>query len=167
MNRSLLSHFFQPARQDAVLGQPSRILLYCSHPPSPEKTCYSVERRERVIWNSTANYSTYSTFYGVKRRRYLRPPMSDRAPDGVIGISMQRRVYRHLKHPDQRPLRPLRPLKLFQTKIAISPAADVGHGRRWCHWNQHEKTRLLTPHTSWSEASEAADIQLTPIWTIS
>jgi hypothetical protein len=20
-----------------------------------------------------------------------------------------------------------------------SPAAEVGHGRRWCHWNRHEK----------------------------
>ncbi len=24
-------------------------------------------------------------------------------------------------------------------KLVISPAAEVGHGRRWCHWNCHEK----------------------------
>jgi hypothetical protein len=24
-------------------------------------------------------------------------------------------------------------------KTAISPAAEVGHGRRWCRWNRDEK----------------------------
>ncbi len=24
-------------------------------------------------------------------------------------------------------------------KSVISPAIDVGHGRRWCHWIRHEK----------------------------
>ena len=24
-------------------------------------------------------------------------------------------------------------------KSAISPAAEVGNSRRWCHWNRHEK----------------------------
>jgi len=29
--------------------------------------------------------------------------------------------------------------KVEGDKSAISPAAEVGHGRRWCHWNRHEK----------------------------
>ncbi len=29
--------------------------------------------------------------------------------------------------------------KVERDKSAISPAAEVGHGRRWCHWNRHEK----------------------------
>jgi hypothetical protein len=30
-------------------------------------------------------------------------------------------------------------------KSAISPAAEVGHGRRWYHWNRHEKLHPKTP----------------------
>ena len=52
------------------------------------------------------------------------------AADGAIRTAMLRRIYRHLTRSDQRPLRPP---KLLQTKPAISPAAEVGHGRRWCH----------------------------------
>jgi hypothetical protein len=33
-------------------------------------------------------------------------------------------------------------------KSAISPAAEVGHGRQWCHWNRHEKLHPETSHTS-------------------
>jgi hypothetical protein len=35
----------------------------------------------------------------------------------------------------------------------LSPAAEVSHGRRYCHWNSHEKAQR---HTPWSEAPEAA-----------
>jgi hypothetical protein len=38
--------------------------------------------------------------------------------------------------------------KVEGDKSAISPAAEVGHGRRWCHWNRHEKLHPKTPHTS-------------------
>ena len=38
--------------------------------------------------------------------------------------------------------------KVVGDKSAISPAAEVGHGRRWCHWNRHEKLYPKTPHTS-------------------
>jgi hypothetical protein len=29
--------------------------------------------------------------------------------------------------------------KVEKDKSAISPIAEVSHGRRWCHWNRHEK----------------------------
>jgi hypothetical protein len=38
--------------------------------------------------------------------------------------------------------------KVEGDKLAISPAAEVGHGRRLCHWNRHEKLQPKTPHTS-------------------
>ncbi len=75
----------------------------------------------------------------VRKRRYIRPPMSDEVADGVIRIAMKRCIHRHPKHPDQRPLRPP---KLLLTKSAIAPAADVGQGRRWSHGNRHENTHL-------------------------
>jgi hypothetical protein len=39
-------------------------------------------------------------------RRYLRPPKSATATDGVIGTAMKNCIYKHLTHLDQRPLRP-------------------------------------------------------------
>jgi hypothetical protein len=38
--------------------------------------------------------------------------------------------------------------KVEGDKSVISLAAEVSHGRRWCHWNRHEKLHLYTPHTS-------------------
>jgi hypothetical protein len=32
--------------------------------------------------------------------------------------------------------------KVEGDKSVISPAAEVGHGRRWCHWNRHENLHL-------------------------
>jgi hypothetical protein len=29
--------------------------------------------------------------------------------------------------------------KIEGDKSVISSAAEVGHGRRWCHWNRYEK----------------------------
>jgi hypothetical protein len=37
--------------------------------------------------------------------------------------------------------------KVEGDKWAISLAAKVGHGRRWCHWNRHEKLHPKMPHT--------------------
>jgi hypothetical protein len=31
-------------------------------------------------------------------------------------------------------------------KTVVSPDADVGHGRRWCHWNRHEKMQKPLTH---------------------
>ncbi len=28
-------------------------------------------------------------------------------------------------------------------KSVIFPAAEFGHGRRWCHWNRHEKLHII------------------------
>jgi hypothetical protein len=39
-------------------------------------------------------------------RRYLRPPKSATAADGVIGTAMKSCIQRHPTHLDQRPLRP-------------------------------------------------------------
>ncbi len=33
-------------------------------------------------------------------------------------------------------------------------------GRRWCHWNRHEKTHPQTPHTSRSDAPETGKTTL-------
>jgi hypothetical protein len=43
--------------------------------------------------------------------------------------------------------------KLFtgvnDTTAKLTPAAEVGHGRRYCHWNSHEKAQrpLTRPET--------------------
>jgi hypothetical protein len=77
----------------------------------------------------------------VRKRRHLRPPMSDEVTDGLIETVMKICFYRH-PYPDQRPLRPL---KLLLTKSTIFPAAKVGHGRRWSHWN-HQLTIRIYRH---------------------
>ncbi len=41
-----------------------------------------------------------------ENRRYLRPSMSDKAADGVIGTAIKSCVHRHPTHLDQKPLRP-------------------------------------------------------------
>jgi hypothetical protein len=38
--------------------------------------------------------------------------------------------------------------KVEGDESGISPAAEVGHGRRWCHWNRHEKLHPKTSYTS-------------------
>ncbi len=45
---------------------------------------------------------------------------------------------------------------------AISPAAAVGRGCLWCHWNHQKKTHQKTHHTLWLEAPEAAKTLLNP-----
>jgi hypothetical protein len=47
--------------------------------------------------------------YFLQNQRYLRPPMSDLAANGLIETAMKIRIYRHPTHPDQRPLRPPTP----------------------------------------------------------
>jgi hypothetical protein len=44
----------------------------------------------------------------VRRQKYLRPPGSYAATDGVIGTTMKRRIHRHLINHYLRLLRPLR-----------------------------------------------------------
>ncbi len=39
-----------------------------------------------------------------------------------------------------------------------TPAADVGRGRQWYHWNRKKKTHLLTAHTTLSDASKATGV---------
>ncbi len=79
----------------------------------------------------------------IKSCRYLRL-RSDMADDGVIGEAMQRRVRRYPTRPDPRP--EMLP-KFFQTKLAVSLAAEVGHIQIACHWNCHSKgsPSLLSP----------------------
>jgi hypothetical protein len=49
--------------------------------------------------------------YFLLNQRYLRPPMSDTAADGLIETAMKIRIYRDPTHPDQRPLRPPTPFR--------------------------------------------------------
>ncbi len=80
----------------------------------------------------------------ARRQQYLRPPGSDRAADDVIGTTMKRRIHRHPTQPDQRPLRPP---KLLQTKMGLSPSAEVGHSCQQFHFNRREKMCPQTQHT--------------------
>ncbi len=42
----------------------------------------------------------------------------------------------------------------FVLSAKLSPAAEVGHGRRYCHWNSHEKAQRHLTHPD--QALEAA-----------
>ncbi len=45
----------------------------------------------------------------------------------------------------------------------LSPDAEVGHGRRYCHWTQPWK-RTKAPHISWSEAPGGRQNYFKPKW---
>jgi hypothetical protein len=96
----------------------------------------------------------------VKRWRYLRPTRSDTAATNSVIGTTKPCFHRHPTHPDQSPLS--QAVALVQTKPAISPAAEVGHGHQWCHWNHRAKARSKTPLTPWPEVPNGARILMTP-----
>jgi hypothetical protein len=69
---------------------------------------------------------------------------------GVIETTMERRIHRHLIHPNQRPLRPLRPPKLLQTKMAILRPPIVSFEPPRKDASPH------APHTHWLEGPTVA-----------
>ncbi len=56
-------------------------------------------------------------------RRYLRPPKSATAADGVIGTAMKSCIHKHPTHLDQRPLRPP---KLSDAVLVCSSFGGLG-----------------------------------------
>jgi hypothetical protein len=60
--------------------------------------------RTRTSWRQGAAQDRRK-LKGINRR-YLRPPKSTTAADGVIGTAMKSYIHKHPTHLDQRPLRP-------------------------------------------------------------
>jgi hypothetical protein len=112
--KTILMTSLRLERAAAVRG---RQLLITPLPPRCQGQCV----QSNVMTQVQANRAP-----AARKRRYIRPLMSDEVADGVIRIAMKRCIHRHPKHPDQRPLRPP---KLFLTKSAIALATDVGHSR--------------------------------------
>jgi hypothetical protein len=64
----------------------------------------------------------------------------------LLPVTRTRTPWRWGAAKDRRKLKGINQRYLRPPKSAT--AAEVGHGRRWCHWNRREKLHPKTPHTS-------------------
>ncbi len=63
-------------------------------------------------------------FQGINRR-YLRPPKSATAADGVVGTALKSCIQKHPTHLDQRPLRPPKLIMPFWFEVALAPPGPL------------------------------------------
>ncbi len=90
--------------------------------------------------------------YFLQNQRYLRPPMSNTAADGLIETAMQICIYRHPTHPDQRSLRP--PTPFWCPLSTFGPFDRPNKAAAVRDWSDLKQRHILT----------AAGMHGRPLW---